>query len=84
MHVHSCSFEHYGSDSYVLARFHDNFDGEHPGSGQWPPTFLFLFHQPHKTSGSMTNLEYLHAMKALHIYKHPCICQNSNPGPTAQ
>ncbi|GFY24378.1 uncharacterized protein TNCV_1014261 [Trichonephila clavipes] len=29
-------------------------------------------------------LEYLHAAKALYIYKHPCLFRDSNPVPTAQ
>ncbi|GFS53993.1 uncharacterized protein TNCV_3762061 [Trichonephila clavipes] len=28
-------------------------------------------------------LEYPHATKALHIYKHPCLLRDSNPVPTA-
>ncbi|GFT03035.1 putative mariner transposase [Trichonephila clavipes] len=27
--------------------------------------------------------EYLHALKALYIYKHPCLLRDSNPAPTA-
>ncbi|GFY16801.1 uncharacterized protein TNCV_4338021 [Trichonephila clavipes] len=29
-------------------------------------------------------LKYLHTAKALYFYKHQCLRQDSNPGPTAQ
>ncbi|GFT54018.1 hypothetical protein TNCV_153791 [Trichonephila clavipes] len=34
----SRSFENHRGDRTILVRFHPNFEGEHPGGGQGPPT----------------------------------------------
>ncbi|GFX53296.1 hypothetical protein TNCV_362891 [Trichonephila clavipes] len=53
MPVVARSLELYTDDSPILARFHPNLEGEHPGGGRGLPP-LFPFHQPHeRTCGSM-------------------------------
>ncbi|GFV11725.1 uncharacterized protein TNCV_977141 [Trichonephila clavipes] len=79
--VDSCSFEH--QVKYVLARFHPNFKGEHLGVGQGPPTSLPLSPTSQEDLRLDGYLEYPHASKVLYICKHPCLLQDSSPGPTA-
>ncbi|GFU31714.1 hypothetical protein TNCV_1175961 [Trichonephila clavipes] len=51
-----------------------------PWAGQGLPTSLPL----PPTSREDGLLKYPHVEKALYIFKHPCLLQDSNPGPTAQ
>ncbi|GFW73609.1 uncharacterized protein TNCV_1540641 [Trichonephila clavipes] len=53
------------------------------GGSQEPPTSLPLPPATREDLWLDGYLEYPHAMKALYIYKHPCLPQDSNPGPTA-
>ncbi|GFW81730.1 uncharacterized protein TNCV_2884041 [Trichonephila clavipes] len=78
------SFEHHAGDSTIFARFHPNFEKEHPGGDQRPPTSLPLPPTLQEDLWLDGYLEYPPAAKALYIYKHPCLLWNSNPGPTAQ
>ncbi|GFX21814.1 hypothetical protein TNCV_2310931 [Trichonephila clavipes] len=63
-----------------MARFHLNFEGEHPGGCQGSLTYPPL---PPTSRGYLWldgYLEYPHAANAQYIYRHPCQLQNSNPG----
>ncbi|GFT60837.1 hypothetical protein TNCV_3615741 [Trichonephila clavipes] len=68
------SFEHHTGDR-TIAGFHPNFEGEHPGvvRGLPPTSREDLWLEGY--------LKYLQAVKALYIYKHPCLLRDSNPGP---
>ncbi|GFS87378.1 uncharacterized protein TNCV_422491 [Trichonephila clavipes] len=75
------SFEHHAGDGTIW--LHPNLEGENPGGGQGPPTSLPF---PPTTREDLRLDGYLagpYAAKALYIYKHPCLLQDSNPAPTA-
>ncbi|GFT26410.1 dynein heavy chain 17, axonemal [Trichonephila clavipes] len=74
-----------------LAQFHPNFEGEHPGGGSRashlssPSTNLARRLAARRLFRLLNGyLEYPHAENAPYIYKHPCLLQDSNPGPTTQ
>ncbi|GFV62487.1 hypothetical protein TNCV_630661 [Trichonephila clavipes] len=67
-----------------LARFHPNLEGQHSRDGQRPQTSFPLPPTSLEDLGLGGYLEYLHAAKALYIYKRPCHLRDSNPGPMAQ
>ncbi|GFX47205.1 hypothetical protein TNCV_2747811 [Trichonephila clavipes] len=55
---------------YDLARFHPNFEEEHPVGVQGPPTCLTLPPSSREDLRIDGYLEYPYALKALYIYKH--------------
>ncbi|GFX91638.1 uncharacterized protein TNCV_3682241 [Trichonephila clavipes] len=65
-----------------FARFHSNFEGESPESGQGRPTSLSFPPTSREDLRLNGYLEYPNAAKGLYIYKHSCLIQDSNPGPT--
>ncbi|GFU30753.1 hypothetical protein TNCV_1444641 [Trichonephila clavipes] len=78
------SLEHHTGDRTIfLAWLHTNLEGEHPGKGEGPSSSLTL--PPIKREDLRLDgyLDYLHAAKALCIYKHhPCLLRDSNTDPT--
>ncbi|GFW89316.1 uncharacterized protein TNCV_3966061 [Trichonephila clavipes] len=75
------SFEHHIGDStiwLVSTPFEEDTWG-----GQGPPTSLPLPPTTREDLWLDCYLEYPHAAKALHIYKHPCLPRDSNLVPTA-
>ncbi|GFY29340.1 hypothetical protein TNCV_4724681 [Trichonephila clavipes] len=61
------SFEQHTSDITILARFHPNFEGERPGSGQRPANSLPLPPTSPEDLRFDGYLEYPHAAKALYM-----------------
>ncbi|GFU81505.1 hypothetical protein TNCV_4926361 [Trichonephila clavipes] len=69
---------------YYLARLDPNFEEELPGVGQSPPTSLPRPLSSRENLRLNAYLVYHHASQTLHIYKHPCLFQDSKPCPMPQ
>ncbi|GFW94838.1 hypothetical protein TNCV_4248781 [Trichonephila clavipes] len=59
-------------------RFHTNFEIKQSGGRQRTPTSLPLIPASREELQLNSYLEYSHAVKALYIYKHPCLLRDSN------
>ncbi|GFY10971.1 hypothetical protein TNCV_1124921 [Trichonephila clavipes] len=66
---------------YDFARFHADFEKEHPG-GQGHPASRPLPPTSRKDLQSYGYLRYPPLENTLYIYKHPCLPRDSNPVPT--
>ncbi|GFX44201.1 uncharacterized protein TNCV_4119971 [Trichonephila clavipes] len=84
MPVVSRSFEHHTGDSTIYLGFTPILRGNTLGNVQGPTTSYPLPPISREDLLLDGTLEYPHAVKALYIYKHSCLLQNSNPVPTTQ
>ncbi|GFV09575.1 uncharacterized protein TNCV_3159721 [Trichonephila clavipes] len=78
------SLEHHAGDSTIYLGSTPILRENTLREGQGPPSSLS--HPPTSREDSRLNgySEYSQAVKALYIYKHPCLLRDSNLGPTAQ
>ncbi|GFU69817.1 uncharacterized protein TNCV_2452751 [Trichonephila clavipes] len=81
--VVTVAFEHHTVDNAIWLG-PPNFEEKPPGGGEGLPNFLPLLPTSREDLRLDSYFEYPHAAKTLHIYKHPCLRRDSNPGPTAQ
>ncbi|GFU01733.1 uncharacterized protein TNCV_1522531 [Trichonephila clavipes] len=77
----SLSFEHHAGDSTILLAS-TSFSENALGGNQGLPTSLLLPPTSQEDLRLDGYLKYSYAVKALFIYKHPCLLRDLNPVPT--